>query len=268
MEFADPASTPMAVMGLNGMDMGGGKVLTARVAGQRTQPSVASVNPMQAQAANGAIPAAGPNALIVNGYDIEELVDAAMGFKPMPTAPRHLDQFGMPITRMGSAGLAPQAVPAVSRMPTAPVGAPAATALPPGSSALDIANAALDAAFGPGANSTAAAPPPPPLKKRTRILVLLNMVANEDLETDSEYSGLMEEVQEEVRKFGRLLSMQIPRKATATIEPSAVGKIFLQYATIQDSTNAEQELSGRQFGPNVVEASYHDEQEYAALKLR
>lgn len=258
----------MAVMGLNGMDMGGGKVLTARVAGQRTQPSVASVNPMQAQAANGAIPAAGPNALIVNGYDIEELVDAAMGLKPMPTAPRHLDQFGMPITRMGSAGLAPPAVPPVSRMPTAAVGAPPATALPPGSSALDIANAALDAAFGPGANSSAAAPPPPPPKKQTRILVLLNMVADEDLETDSEYSGLMEEVEEEVRKFGKLLSMQIPRKATATIEPSAVGKIFLQYATIQDSTNAERELSGRQFGPNVVEASYHDEQEYAALKLR
>ena len=265
MEFADPASTPMAVMGLNGMDMGGGKVLTARVAGQRTQPSVASVNPMQAQAGNAAIASAGPNALIVNGYDIEELVDAAMGLKPMPTAPRHLDQFGMPITRMGSAGLAPPVT-----LPPAPAAAPSApaAALPPGSSALDIANAALSAAFGPGANATPAAPPPPPPQKQTRILVLLNMVANEDLETDSEYSGLMEEVEEEVRKFGKLLSIQIPRKATASIEPSAVGKIFLEYATIQDSTNAERELSGRQFGPNVVKASYHDEQEYAALKLR
>ena len=263
----------MAVMGLNGMDMGGGKVLTARVAGNRGQASTASVQQMQPLATNGSIPTTGPNALIVNGYDIEELVDAAMGLKPMPTAPKHLDQFGIPITKMGSVSMAPPV--SLPPAPAAPMGAPSlppqggqAAALPPGSSALDIANAALNAAFGPGATAPAAAPPLPPPRQPTRILVLLNMVANEDLETDSEYAGLMEEVEEEVRKFGKLLSIQIPRKASGTIEPSAVGKIFLEYATIQDSSNAERELSGRQFGPNVVEASYHDEQEYSARKLR
>mmetsp|Transcript_24987 Transcript_24987/g.28593 ORF Transcript_24987/g.28593 Transcript_24987/m.28593 type:complete len:190 (+) Transcript_24987:1150-1719(+) len=111
-------------------------------------------------------------------------------------------------------------------------------------------------------------PPPPPQQTKTRILVLLNMVSDEDLKTDEEYSGLIEEVEEEVRKFGKLLSMQIPRKSTLTIEASAFGKIFLEYATTQDSANAEQELAGRQFGPNVVEASYYNEQEYASLKLR
>ena len=266
----------MAVMGLNGMDMGGGKVLTARVAGQRGQPSAASVHQIQPQAANGTNISVGTDALIVNGYEIEALVDAAMGLKPMPTAPTHLDQFGIPITKMGSVSLAPPVtIPQVPRMPTLSVGAPSlpqggpASALPPGSSALDIANAALDAAFGPGSTvPPAAPPPPPPAQKSTRILVLLNMVANEDLESDSEYGGLMEEVEEEVRKFGQLLSIQIPRKASTTIEPSAVGKIFLEYATTQDSANAERELSGRQFGPNVVEASYHNEQEYSVLKLR
>ena len=266
-------------MGLNGMDMGGGKVLTARVAGQRGSASAGTMQQMQPQAmggaaANGTGASVGPDALIVNGYDIEALVDAAMGLKPMPTMPTHLDQFGIPITKMGSGGLPPP-VPAtpVPAMHTAPLGVPpppqvaAAAALPPGSSALDIANAALDAAFGPGA-TVAPAVPPPPTPSPTRILVLLNMVANEDLESDEEYSGLVEEVEEEVRKFGKLLSIQIPRKASGTVAPSAVGKIFLEYATTQDSSNAERELSGRQFGPNVVQASYHDEQEYAALKLR
>jgi splicing factor U2AF subunit len=283
-EFADPNSTPVAVMGLNGMDMGGGKVLTARVAGQRGQASGAVVQQLQPQAmggagANGASASVAPDALIVNGYEIEALVDAAMGLKPMPTAPTHLDQFGIPITKIGNRALPPPApvprMPTVPGLPVANAAAPpsqpqlgAASALPPGSSALDIANAALDAAFGPGAAVAPAAPPPPPPRMQTRILVLLNMVANEDLESDVEYSGLMEEVEEEVRKFGKLLSIQIPRKSSPTIEPSAVGKIFLEYATIQDSANAEQELSGRQFGPNVVQASYHDEQEYAALKLR
>lgn len=278
-EFADPNSTPVAVMGLNGMDMGGGKVLTARVAGQRG--STATVQQIQPQSfgAGAGADSIGPDALIVNGYEIEALVDAAMGLKPMPTAPTHVDQFGIPITKISSGNLPPPvSVPPVPRMPAVPglsianvAGAPpppppqiaATAALPPGSSALDIANAALDAAFGPGAIAA-----PPPARTPTRILVLLNMVANEDLESDMEYSGLMEEVEEEVRKFGKLLSIQIPRKASASIEPSAVGKIFLEYATTQDSANAEQELSGRQFGPNVVQANYHDEQEYAALKLR
>jgi hypothetical protein len=269
----------MAVMGLNGMDMGGGKVLTARVAGQRGQASTAVVPQIQPQsfggaAAIGTATSVGPDALIVNGYEIDALVDAAMGLRPMPMAPTHVDQFGIPITKMGTGSLLPPVTSTpVPRMPSVPgmsmanaVGAPlTSAALPPGSSALDIANAALDAAFGPGATT---APPPPPPRTKTRILVLLNMVANEDLQSDTEYSGLVEEVEEEVRKFGKLLSIQIPRKASASIEQSAVGKIFLEYATTQDSGNAEQELSGRQFGPNVVQASYHDEQEYAALKLR
>lgn len=285
-EFADPASTPVAVMGLNGMDMGGGKILTARVAGQRGQASTGIVPQIQppslgTMSATGVTTSTGHDVLIVNGYEIEVLVDAAMGLKPMPTAPTHVDQFGIPITKMGSGSLIPPMpvtqAPTVSSVPAMNTeGAPppppqvgSVATLPPGMSALDIANAALDAAFGPGATTAPASKvPPPPPRTPTRILVLLNMVANEDLESDEEYSGLMEEVEEEVRKFGKLLSIQIPRKASGSIEPSAVGKIFLEYATNQDAANAEQELSGRQFGPNVVQASYHDEQEYAALKLR
>merc|ERR1712032_1552413 len=105
-----------------------------------------------------------------------------------------------------------------------------AVALPPGSSALEIANAAqaaLDAAFGSGGTGQQSNTPPPllPQQSKTRILVLLNMVSDKDLKTNDEYSGLIEEVEEEVRKFGKLLSMQIPRKPTSTVEASAVGKI-------------------------------------------
>eukprot|EP00532_Pseudo-nitzschia_australis_P010284 CAMPEP_0168236230 /NCGR_PEP_ID=MMETSP0140_2-20121125/19407_1 /TAXON_ID=44445 /ORGANISM="Pseudo-nitzschia australis, Strain 10249 10 AB" /LENGTH=784 /DNA_ID=CAMNT_0008169513 /DNA_START=164 /DNA_END=2518 /DNA_ORIENTATION=- len=319
-EFSDPNATPVAVMGLNGMDMGGGKVLTARVAGQRGQSTTGVVMQQQQQhhqfaqqqsslsvggaptgnananvnaaMMGGSAAAPGSHRLIINGYDIEALVDAAMGLKPMPFAPTHVDQYGVPITKMGGGSFSPSA-PVTSRVPIGmPTGVPgfspapstvgvppppppqlaAAAALPPGSSALDIANAALDAAFGPGSAAAPAPPPPPPppppMVQKTRILVLLNMVENEDLESDEEYKGLMEEVEEEVKKFGKLLSIQVPRRASGSIEASAVGKIFLEYATTQDAGNAEQELSGRQFGPNVVQAKYHDEQEYAALKLR
>ena len=45
--------------------------------------------------------------------------------------------------------------------------------------------------------------------------------------------------------------------------PSAVKKIFLEYATVQDSSNAENELAGRQFGPATVGVEYLKEDDYA-----
>jgi splicing factor U2AF subunit len=244
-EYADPNVTQVAVIGLNGMDLGGGKVLTARVAGEKTGPSFSQLEPESETTQE--IIAPRPDALIISGYDIEVLVDAAMGLRSMPTLPMHVDQFGMPVTR--TTGLLPLTAPAA--LPPPVVGAPALSPLPPGSSALDIANAALNAAFGGNGGPPPAAPPATP--QPTRILVLLNMVSDEDLATDEEYHGLLDEVQEEGAKFGRLLGMNVPRRPSATVEPSAVKKIFLEYATLQDASNAERELAGRQFGPNVVQ---------------
>ena len=276
-EFTDPATTPVAVIGLNGMDLGGGKVLTARVAGERSgaamttpEASIASAAVAAAVVPPGVLPdqaaAAGPppsGAVIVNGYDVEELVDAAMGLKPMPTAPIHIDQFGVPITRasppmnpMMSVSIPhPQHVPVIQptqQLQPVPQPAASAVALPPGSSALDIANAALDAAFGMGN----VAPPPQQESNPTRILVLFNMVADEDLATDEEYQGLVDEVQGECAKYGKLLGMKIPRAPSDLIDHTAIKKIFLEYATSQDAVNAERELAGRQFGPNVVSVSF------------
>ena len=82
------------------------------------------------------------------------------------------------------------------------------------------------------------------------------MVSDEDLATEEEYQALREEVQEECAKHGKLVGMKIPRTASSTVEASAIKRIFLEYATPQDAANAEKELAGRQFGPNVVEVCF------------
>lgn len=82
-----------------------------------------------------------------------------------------------------------------------------------------VANAAanaLDAAFGGGgtAGVSMALPPVPALTTTsapTRVLVLLNMVMDEDLATDDDHKMLEEEVREEVSRYGKLISMKIPR---------------------------------------------------------
>lgn len=184
-----------------------------------------------------------PNANIVQGYDIEALVNAAMGTAPMPTAPTYLDSFGMPLTRMVATPVAAAAAAAAAPMPAQQQ--PPAISGGPAPSALDIANAALAALGG-------VAPPTP-----TRVLVLSNMVLMEDLASDADYQGLQEEVREECAKFGQLRGMQIPRSAGGTVQQSAVLKIFLEYATVQDAQAADRELNGRKFGDNVVKVCVH-----------
>ena len=213
--------------------------LSSSVAGERggaVAMPAGMANAAVAPAALGGIP---PNANIVHGYDIETLVDAAMGKAPMPTAPMYLDSFGMPLTRMVATPVAAAAASA------APVLTHQAQAQP---SALDIANAAL-AALGSAPPAAAATP-------ATRVLVLSNMVMMEDLASDGDYQGLQEEVREECAKFGQLRGMQIPRTAGGTVQPSAILKIFLEYASVQDAQAAERELKGRKFGDNVVQVCF------------
>jgi splicing factor U2AF 65 kDa subunit len=94
------------------------------------------------------------------------------------------------------------------------------------------------------------------------------MVTDEDLATDEEYEALVQEVREECAKYGTLLDVQIPRRPTAFIEPTAIRQIFLAYASLAEAVTAQHELSGRQFGPNVVEARFYPEHDFEAGRLR
>ena len=197
-----------------------------------------------------------PNANIVNGYDVEALVDAALGQRPMPTAPTYLDAFGMPLTRLApSALVAAPATPVPQQQQQQQQYQPAMQQQQSQPSALDIANAALAAAYGTPATVPQQQAPVAVGQAPSRILVLSNMVTQEDLQSDEDYQGLQDEVREECAKFGQLRGMQIPRNAGGNIQQSAILKIFLEYATVQDAQAAERELKGRKFGPNVVQVS-------------
>jgi len=230
--------------------VGGGKSLTARLAGQRAGAVAAPPPPLalaqqqqqQAQQQPGAPPS---NQNIVAGYNVEALVDAALGKAPMPTAPTFLDAYGQPLTQI------------VPILPV-PAAAPALT------------NQGLLATL-QQVNSQPPLPPPPlaaAATQKTRVLVLLNMVTEEDLATAEDHQALVEEVRDECSKFGRLQSVVIPREVGSGVEATAVRKVFLEYASPEDAARAEEELTGRQFGPHVVETRYYSERDFAAGQLR
>ena len=236
-EYVDPNVTHPAIQGLNGMDIGGGKSLTARLAGERAGDMMGmSHSPVPAAATLASAPGQPPpNRTIVHGYDIEALVDAAMGKAMMPTQPVYVDAMGVPLTRI---------IPL----------------------ALQVATAAAEAttlnAVDPATNGVAASASAP-----SRVLVLHNMVQSEDLATSEDYAALKQEVQEECAKFGVLKSVVIPRNAEGSTLPSAVGKIFLQYSTVEEAARATQELQGRQFGDSVVQVTTLSEDDFETGKL-
>ena len=184
-EYLDENLTQVAVAGLNGFDLGGGKVLTARIANAKDN----EMTPMPAIVA-------GTKGLPLGVYNVEELVDAAMGLRPMPTAPSLMGMPAIPLTP--STSILPILIPTM-----AAAAAVLPPIVPPTMSAMDIANL-LEAATGTGA-------------PKTRILVLLNMVTDEDLQTAQNHKELSDEVNEECARYGTLLSMKIPRPTVRCI---------------------------------------------------
>lgn len=306
-EYSDQEVTQVAVIGLNGMDMGGGKILSARIAAQRGEegfegkdgaggplavPGVGNIAPIVPSSIMGAITTSvPPNMRHVDGVDVEGLIDAAMGLAPMPVidlmATNHglvpNNVVGVVLPHLGEA-TNDNRIMNSPILPTLNVAVPVTVANPvqdattsvTDTGVLDIANAALKAAFGSSditvtspsyiTNTNGSDEAPAPVILKSRIIVLLNLVTDKDLATNEEYEILMDEVKDECEKFGTLISMKIPRSMDRYVE-TAVKKIFLKYATMNDAINAERELTGRQFGNSIIQVTYFNEDDYASENL-
>lgn len=224
-EYTDVNARDIAIMGLKGMDMGGGKVLSAKIASERAEGEGAeigtaaiagalAVTPIVPSgnfiASGGGSSIAPPVMKFVDGMDIEKMIDLAMGHSSMSAS-----------------------------RPDAPVT----------NDVLNIANAALQAVYGTD-NSI----PQNGTQTQSRILVLHNMVSDEDFATSEDYEGLKEEVKEECQKFGSLISIKIPHPTVRT-KPSLIHfheffSVFLNSNLLLDRM-ALQRLQSRKYTWNM-----------------
>jgi len=228
-EYSDPNITQIACMGLNGMDMGGGKQLSCRMAAQQfaggfdqggggsfgttvaALPAMTSVvdgfdvDALLTQALGGA--GGGGAAPMAGGGMMPGMINSAMIMQQQQQQQQQQQMMGM-YGGMGMMTQQPQMLQQQQQQPQMLISDPMAVA--------NAAANALDAAFGGGgtAGVSMALPPVPALTTTsapTRVLVLLNMVMDEDLATDDDHKMLEEEVREEVSRYGKLISMKIPR---------------------------------------------------------
>jgi len=91
----------------------------------------------------------------------------------------------------------------------------------------------------------------------TRVVELQNMLTNDDLANEEEYNDILEDTKEECGQYGQLLNIHIPK----TGEPG-VTKIFLEYASTDDSSKAIKGLEGRTFDGRRVQATFFDEAKF------
>lgn len=114
----------------------------------------------------------------------------------------------------------------------------------------------------------------------SRVLQLLNMVTPDELMDNDDYEGTLarsnqsnssdvadsifvkeirEDVQEECEKFGKILSLKIPRPVGGSRQSAGVGKIYIKYETPEAAAKALQALAGRKFADRTVVTTYFPE---------
>ncbi|ETO21764.1 U2 small nuclear ribonucleoprotein auxiliary factor 2 [Reticulomyxa filosa] len=88
----------------------------------------------------------------------------------------------------------------------------------------------------------------------SRIILLLNMVQESELEDHKEYLDIKEDIANTCQEYGNLLSIVIPKKGE-----NGCGRVFLEYQSTADAKVCMQNLAGRTFNNHVITTHYFDE---------
>ena len=87
------------------------------------------------------------------------------------------------------------------------------------------------------------------------------MVTQDELKDDEEYEDICEDIKEECEKYGRVVSIEIPRPVPG-VEVGGIGKVYIEFAAAGDTIRAQNALAGRKFSNRMVMTSYYDPEMY------
>jgi len=120
----------------------------------------------------------------------------------------------------------------------------------------------------PPVSSLPPGPPVPsnPMHNQTpsRVLILLQMITEENLISDSEYKEIYDDIENEVKKYGDVRSIVIPRPRKGEKPGTGSGKVFIEFGSEEQATRAKRDLEGRQFDNRTVLAQYLPEENFLA----
>lgn len=101
----------------------------------------------------------------------------------------------------------------------------------------------------------------------SRVLCLKGCLNIDDLEVDEEYNEIIEDIREELEKYGTILSLKIPRPVDEKKDLPGLRNVYILYKTVEEVTKARIDIGKRLYRGRIVEACYHDELLYKQDKF-
>lgn len=107
----------------------------------------------------------------------------------------------------------------------------------------------------------------------TRVVMLINGVAPEELVKDEEYYDLVADVREEAEFYGQVREVRVPRRVEPELNedpmpaPPGTGRIFIEFAELESARRACFGMGGRVFDGRILIATFYDEQLFNSNQL-
>ena len=100
----------------------------------------------------------------------------------------------------------------------------------------------------------------------TKVVCLAKMLSPGDrLDDDGFYRDFLEDITKEARKFGNLVNVVMPRPGpVAAPVVAGAGKVFLEYAHLDDAAWCRRRLDGRRFRGRKIAATFFSQDRFAA----
>ena len=78
---------------------------------------------------------------------------------------------------------------------------------------------------------------------------------------------IRDDVQEECEKYGKILTIKIPRPSGGSRQSAGVGKIYVKYETPESAAKALRALAGRKFADRTVVTTFFPEVSFGRVTL-
>jgi len=105
--------------------------------------------------------------------------------------------------------------------------------------------------------------------KATRVVMILNMVAPEELVNDEEYYCLKADVLEQMQTYGEVIQVSIPRRVEPDVNedvkpaPPGTGRVYVEFKNENDARKAVVDVGGRIFDGRSLITTFYDEGKFA-----
>mmetsp|Transcript_823 Transcript_823/g.1829 ORF Transcript_823/g.1829 Transcript_823/m.1829 type:complete len:516 (-) Transcript_823:256-1803(-) len=96
----------------------------------------------------------------------------------------------------------------------------------------------------------------------SKVVCLLQMVTENELKDPEEYKEILEDIETECTKYGKVVKVVIPKSG----EPG-VGKVFVEYTQVPEAQAAITALQGRTFDDRVIIAGHFSEEKFQARQF-